>query len=81
MAYSGTLCVNGECYGIVVRSGDYTALGQVANLANEEHQNASPLSVEVAIQTPAHAFFFILKNFENSNLFFFSFSLLYKMTL
>lgn len=47
MAYSGTLAVNGECYGIVVRTGDQTVLGQIAGLASDEHKGASPLSIEV----------------------------------
>ncbi|KAI8093524.1 uncharacterized protein BX664DRAFT_278550 [Halteromyces radiatus] len=48
MAYSGTLAVNGECYGIVVRTGDHTVLGQIAGLAGDEHKAPSPLSVEIS---------------------------------
>ncbi|SAM08369.1 hypothetical protein [Absidia glauca] len=48
MAYSGTLAVNGECYGIVVRTGDQTVLGQIAGLASDEHKGASPLSIEIS---------------------------------
>ncbi|KAI0236150.1 hypothetical protein L0F63_004266 [Massospora cicadina] len=47
LAFNGTLVVAGEGYGIVVRTGDSTVLGQIAGLTAGEVKNASPLSVEI----------------------------------
>jgi sodium/potassium-transporting ATPase subunit alpha len=47
LAFNGTLNVNGECYGIVIRTGDNTVLGQIANLAGSEKKRASPLTQEI----------------------------------
>lgn len=47
--FNGTLAVSGEGYGIVVRTGDGTVLGQIAGLTAGEDKVASPLSQEVNI--------------------------------
>ncbi|KAG1348857.1 hypothetical protein G6F62_003745 [Rhizopus arrhizus] len=46
--FSGTLAVSGEAYGIVVRTGDNTVLGQIAGLTAGEAKEESPLSKEIA---------------------------------
>ncbi|KAG2235146.1 hypothetical protein INT48_006527 [Thamnidium elegans] len=46
--FNGTLAVSGEGYGIVVRTGDGTVLGQIAGLTAGEAKVASPLSQEIA---------------------------------
>lgn len=45
--FNGTLVVSGEGYGIVVRTGDNTVLGQIAGLTAGEAKGESPLSHEV----------------------------------
>lgn len=47
LAFNGTLAVSGEAYGVVVRIGDQTVLGQIANLTQGEAKRASPLSQEI----------------------------------
>ncbi|CAO3698712.1 hypothetical protein G6F70_003584 [Rhizopus microsporus] len=46
--FNGTLAVSGEGYGIVVRTGDSTVLGQIAGLTAGESKEDSPLSKEIA---------------------------------
>lgn len=46
--FNGTLVVSGEGYGIVVRTGDGTVLGQIAGLTAGEAKAESPLSQEVS---------------------------------
>ncbi|KAI8048666.1 hypothetical protein BDF22DRAFT_726822 [Syncephalis plumigaleata] len=48
IAFNGTLAVAGEGYGIVIRTGDNTVLGQIAGMTAGESSSNSPLSVEVA---------------------------------
>ncbi|KAJ2077754.1 hypothetical protein H4R24_004941 [Coemansia sp. RSA 988] len=48
MAFNGTLVVSGDAYAIVVRTGDNTALGQIAGLTAGEEKAQSPLSHEIA---------------------------------
>ncbi|KAJ3541875.1 hypothetical protein NM688_g6031 [Phlebia brevispora] len=45
--FNSTLVVNGEGWGIVVRTGDHTLIGQIAALTGGETGNSSPLSVEI----------------------------------
>ncbi|ORY46883.1 P-type cation-transporting ATPase [Rhizoclosmatium globosum] len=47
LAFNGTLAVNGECYGVVIRCGDNTVLGQIAGLTQGEHKAPSPMTVEI----------------------------------
>jgi sodium/potassium-transporting ATPase subunit alpha len=47
LAFNGSLCVNGEGYGIVIRTGDSTVLGQIASLAGGEEKRDSPLTIEI----------------------------------
>ncbi|KAF9464625.1 aminophospholipid-transporting P-type ATPase [Collybia nuda] len=47
LVFNSTLVVNGEGWGIVVRTGDHTFIGQIANLTGGESGNQSPLSVEI----------------------------------
>jgi sodium/potassium-transporting ATPase subunit alpha len=47
LMFNSTLCVSGEAYGIVVRTGDHTVLGQIANLTAGEEKSTSPLAHEI----------------------------------
>ncbi|KAJ3053133.1 hypothetical protein HK097_004964 [Rhizophlyctis rosea] len=47
LVFNGTLAVNGEGYGIVVRTGDHTVIGQIASLTASEKRRDSPLSMEI----------------------------------
>lgn len=49
MAFSSTLVLNGEAYGIVIRTGDNSLIGSIANMASGEKKEASPLSIEVSL--------------------------------
>ncbi len=45
--FNSTLVVSGEAYGIVIRTGDATVLGQIAHLTAGEEKTTSPLTVEI----------------------------------
>ncbi|KAI9345029.1 hypothetical protein BDR26DRAFT_818675 [Obelidium mucronatum] len=47
LAFNGTLAVVGNGYGIVIRTGDNTVIGQIASLTANEERRESPLSVEI----------------------------------
>ncbi|KAJ3068509.1 hypothetical protein HDU98_008343 [Podochytrium sp. JEL0797] len=47
LAFNGTLAVNGEAYGVVIRCGDNTVLGQIAGLTQNEHKAPSPMTTEI----------------------------------
>lgn len=47
LAFNGSLVVNGEGYGIVVRTGDKTVIGQIASLTNNEKKGKSPMAHEI----------------------------------
>ena len=47
MAFNGTLAVAGEAFGVVIRTGDNTVLGQIAGLTSSESKRKSPLSMEI----------------------------------
>ncbi|KAF2093002.1 P-type cation exchange, alpha subunit of ATPase [Rhizodiscina lignyota] len=47
LLFNSTLVVSGEAYGIVVRTGDSTVLGQIAHLTAGEEKGASPLALEI----------------------------------
>ncbi|CAG8562922.1 31581_t:CDS:2, partial [Racocetra persica] len=47
LCFYGTLVVSGEGYGIVIRTGDHTVLGQIAGLTASEKKNKSPLAQEI----------------------------------
>ncbi|KAJ7915024.1 aminophospholipid-transporting P-type ATPase [Mycena leptocephala] len=47
LAFNSTLIVNGEGWGVVVRTGDHTFIGQIASLTGGESGNESPLAVEI----------------------------------
>ncbi|KAJ3416269.1 hypothetical protein HDV05_002559 [Chytridiales sp. JEL 0842] len=47
LVFNGTLAVNGEGYGIVIRTGDNTVIGQIASLTANEQRRESPLSTEI----------------------------------
>ncbi|KAF7294583.1 Cation-ATPase-N domain-containing protein [Mycena indigotica] len=49
LAFNSTLVVNGEAWGIVVRTGDHTFIGQIASLTGGESGNESPLAVEMQL--------------------------------
>ncbi|CAK7237106.1 hypothetical protein SBRCBS47491_009864 [Sporothrix bragantina] len=48
LMFNSTLCVAGEAYGVVVRTGDATVLSQIAHLTAGEAKTPSPLSHEIA---------------------------------
>jgi sodium/potassium-transporting ATPase subunit alpha len=47
LAFYGTLVVSGEGYGVVIRTGSKTVLGQIANLAGGDKKMQSPLNHEI----------------------------------
>ncbi|KAF7799696.1 hypothetical protein EIP86_010938 [Pleurotus ostreatoroseus] len=47
LLFNSTLVVNGEGWGVVVRTGDHTMIGQIAKLTGGESGNESPLSIEI----------------------------------
>ncbi|KAI1320092.1 hypothetical protein EDD11_002064 [Mortierella claussenii] len=47
LAFNGSLVVNGEGYGLVIRTGDHTVLGQIAGLTAGEDSGKSPLTREI----------------------------------
>ncbi|KAL2917749.1 hypothetical protein HK105_202622 [Polyrhizophydium stewartii] len=47
LVFNGTLAVNGDGYGIVIRTGDNTVIGQIASLTANEQRRSSPLSEEI----------------------------------
>ncbi|EIN07923.1 aminophospholipid-transporting P-type ATPase [Punctularia strigosozonata HHB-11173 SS5] len=47
LLFNSTLVVNGEGWGVVVRTGDHTFIGQIAKLTGGESGNKSPLGVEI----------------------------------
>ncbi|KAJ3333453.1 hypothetical protein HDU76_007874 [Blyttiomyces sp. JEL0837] len=47
LCFNGTLAVAGEAYGIVIRTGDSTVLGQIAGLTTSEVKRESPLTHEI----------------------------------
>ncbi|KAI0730164.1 aminophospholipid-transporting P-type ATPase [Fomitopsis betulina] len=48
LVFNSTLAVNGEGWGVVVRTGDHTLIGQIAALTGGETGNKSPLAVEIS---------------------------------
>jgi len=61
LIFNGTLAVSGECYGVVIRTGDNTVLGQIAGLTAGENKRTSPLSQEIARFGKTIFFFFNFK--------------------
>ncbi|THH04981.1 hypothetical protein EW145_g5131 [Phellinidium pouzarii] len=47
LVFNSTLVVSGEGWGLVVRTGDKTFIGQIAALTGGESGNRSPLSIEI----------------------------------
>jgi sodium/potassium-transporting ATPase subunit alpha len=47
LAFNGTLVVAGEGFGIVIRTGDDTVIGQIASLTQNESKRTSPLTEEI----------------------------------
>ncbi|KAM5542747.1 hypothetical protein V8D89_003708 [Ganoderma adspersum] len=47
LLFNSTLIVNGEGWGVVVRTGDHTMIGQIAALTGNETGKKSPLAVEI----------------------------------
>ncbi|KAJ3786917.1 aminophospholipid-transporting P-type ATPase [Lentinula aff. detonsa] len=48
LVFNSTLVVNGEAWGVVVRTGDHTLIGQVAKLTSGEEGKEAPLAKEIA---------------------------------
>ncbi len=46
LGFFGTLCVQGECIGIVIRIGETTMIGSIANISNSTKHIKSPLTEE-----------------------------------
>ncbi|KAI9006084.1 hypothetical protein BC832DRAFT_611001 [Gaertneriomyces semiglobifer] len=49
LVFNGTLAVNGEAYGIVIRTGDHTVIGQIASMTANEERGKSPMTAEIDI--------------------------------
>ncbi|KAJ3290167.1 hypothetical protein HDU79_003473 [Rhizoclosmatium sp. JEL0117] len=47
IAFNSTMAVTGNGYGLVIRTGDNTMIGQIASLTANEERRESPLSVEI----------------------------------
>ncbi|KAJ3345512.1 hypothetical protein HDU91_007326 [Kappamyces sp. JEL0680] len=47
LVFNGTLAVNGDGYGVVVRTGDRTVIGQIAYMTSTEERRFSPMSQEI----------------------------------
>ncbi|KAJ3126605.1 hypothetical protein HK098_007360 [Nowakowskiella sp. JEL0407] len=47
LAFNGSLVISGEGYGVVIRTGDSTVIGQIAGMTGKEKRRASPLSGEI----------------------------------
>ncbi|KAF4636901.1 hypothetical protein G7Y89_g1176 [Cudoniella acicularis] len=47
LMFNSTLIISGEAFGIVIRTGDSTVLGQIANLTAGEEKMESPLTHEI----------------------------------
>ncbi|KAL5514054.1 hypothetical protein ACEPAG_2815 [Sanghuangporus baumii] len=47
LVFNSTMVLNGEGWGVVVRIGDQTMIGQIAALAGGESGNKSPLAIEI----------------------------------
>jgi sodium/potassium-transporting ATPase subunit alpha len=47
LAFNSSLVVSGEGFGIVIRTGDDTVIGQIASLTQNESKRASPLTEEI----------------------------------
>ncbi|KAI8893117.1 E1-E2 ATPase-domain-containing protein, partial [Globomyces pollinis-pini] len=47
LIFNGTLAVNGEAYGVVIRTGDHTVIGQIAFMTSSEERRPSPMSAEI----------------------------------
>lgn len=47
LLFNSCLIIDGEAYGIVIRTGDATVLGQIASLTAGEEKSTSPLSHEI----------------------------------
>ncbi|CDO71883.1 hypothetical protein BN946_scf184940.g30 [Trametes cinnabarina] len=47
LLFNSTLVVNGEGWGVVVRTGDHTMIGQIAALTGSETGKKSPLALEI----------------------------------
>ncbi|KAF9408941.1 hypothetical protein BGZ94_002142, partial [Podila epigama] len=47
LAFNGTVVINGDGYGLVIRTGDRTVLGQIAGMTAGEESKRSPLLHEI----------------------------------
>ncbi|CAF4233857.1 unnamed protein product, partial [Rotaria magnacalcarata] len=48
LAFFSTFAVEGTCLGIVVRTGDRTVMGRIANLASSLETGETPIAREIA---------------------------------
>lgn len=73
LVFNGTLAVNGEGYGVVLRIGNDTFIGQIASLTSNEERRSSPMSQEI------HYFVYLIASIAAVvALIFFLLSLLYQ---
>ncbi|PVU94785.1 hypothetical protein BB561_002247 [Smittium simulii] len=76
LVFNGTNCVSGKGYGIVIRTGDHTVLGQIAGLTSNAKIRLSPLSIEIkkfvklisAVAIISAIIFFIVGQLVNRNI-------------
>ncbi|KAJ3330656.1 hypothetical protein HDU76_005170 [Blyttiomyces sp. JEL0837] len=76
LAFNGTLVVAGEAYGVVIRCGDSTVLGQIAGLTQNEKKSMSPLNREInnfvmtigAVAITSAIVFFIIALVDTKNI-------------
>jgi sodium/potassium-transporting ATPase subunit alpha len=47
VAFFGTACVEGSGTGIVIKTGDNTVIGQIANLAQTAQSGETPIAIEI----------------------------------
>lgn len=47
LVFNGSLCMNGEAYGVVIRVGDKTLIGQIAQLAGAQSGRPTTLQLEI----------------------------------
>ena len=47
LTFNGSLCLNGEAFGVVIRVGDNTLVGQIASLAGAQSSKPTTLQLEI----------------------------------
>jgi sodium/potassium-transporting ATPase subunit alpha len=47
LAFYGTLAVEGSCVAVVIRTGDRTVIGKIAQLATQSEERKTPIAIEI----------------------------------